>query len=98
FTLRVQRAAGALQEQVRAFTAGQFTLGANITCHDLSFLCQAVLMYSEEFAFHSYVRKTRNERANGGLKRRRRNFRSAPNNSIRCDDASEDGNRYAGSA
>ncbi len=55
-------------------------------------------MYSEEFAFHSYVRETRNERANGGLKRRRRNFRSAPNNSIRCDDASEDGNRYAESA
>src|SRR3989344_2844081 len=32
------RATGALQEQVRAFTAGEFGLGAEVTCH-LSFLC-----------------------------------------------------------
>ena len=32
------RAAGALEQQVGAFAAGQFGLGAEVTCH-LSFLC-----------------------------------------------------------
>jgi hypothetical protein len=35
--LVTDRAAGALQEQVGAFTAGEFGLGAEVTCH-LNFL------------------------------------------------------------
>ena len=31
--LVADRAAGALQEQVGAFTAGEFGLGAEVTCH-----------------------------------------------------------------
>ena len=31
--LVTDRAAGALQEQVGAFTAGEFALGAEVTCH-----------------------------------------------------------------
>jgi len=36
--LVLDRAAGALQEQVGAFTAGEFGLGAEVTCHEI-FLC-----------------------------------------------------------
>src|SRR5471030_2399723 len=37
FALRVQRATGALQEQVSAFTTGKFCFRSDITCHDASF-------------------------------------------------------------
>jgi hypothetical protein len=36
--LVTDRAASALQEQVGAFTAGKFALGAEVTCH-VDFLC-----------------------------------------------------------
>gem|GEM_PF-4361024 len=93
--LGVQRATSALEEEVGAFTAGEFCFRSNITCHDFS------LSFNAPDGVHFPIRRKSGLRATEQWSSEQNPpvtagyLRVLPIQQIRYDDAWVDGSRYA---